>query len=227
MQKIAIIDDFEDSCYLISEILNPYFQCRSTSEPQKALGLIQEFLPDLILMDYKMPNLSGIEIFKSLKLINETKNIPVIFISGEASADQRIETLESGGDDFISKPFHPKELILRVQKRISAYTTKAPITPQGELKVANLIMNLNSRLVYVNEKEITLTPKQFEILKLLLENKNNLVSRTTFMEEIWGHSEVTPRNVDSQINYLKKKIEGFEGVITAVPSFGYRLDFKN
>ena len=88
-------------------------------------------------------------------------------------------------------------------------------------------MNLHSRQVYVNGAEVTLTPKQFEILKLLLDHKNNLVSRNQFMTEIWGHFDVTPRNVDSQINYLKKKIEGFTGLITAVPSFGYRLDIKN
>lgn len=227
MNKIAIIDDFEDSCYLISEILSPFFECRHTSEPRKALSLVQEFKPDLVLMDYKMPDLNGVELCKTLKINDSTKNIPVIFISGAASQDERIETLESGGDDFISKPFHPKELVLRVQKRIQGYSSPLAVSPQGDLKCSNLVLNLKSRLVYVNGNEITLTPKQFEILKLLVENKNNVVSRTTFMEEIWGHSEVTPRNVDSQINYLKKKIDGFEGVITPVPSFGYRLDTKN
>lgn len=226
MHKVAIIDDFEDSCYLISEILSPFFECKSTSDSKMAIGLIQDFKPDLILMDYQMPNMNGVEVCKLLKDNSQTKDIPIIFISGAASEDERIETLESGGDDFISKPFHPKELILRVQKRIVGYSTKVPTSQQGELKVANLTMNLNSRIVYVDAREVILTPKQFEILKLLIENKNNLVSRTTFMEEIWGHSEVTPRNVDSQINYLKKKIEGFVGVITAVPSFGYRLDIK-
>ena len=226
MNKVAIVDDFEDSCSLMSEILSPYFQCKYTSNSEQAMQLIESFSPDIILMDYKMPILNGLDIIKTLKQKSSTKNIPVIFISGEASSDERVETLEFGGDDFISKPFHPKELVLRVQKRLQHSQSKSALT-NNELKVANLIMQLNSRLVYVNNNEITLTPKQFEILKLLVENKNNLVSRTTFMEEIWGHSEVTPRNVDSQINYLKKKIEGFEGVITAVPSFGYRLDFKN
>jgi len=226
MHKVAIIDDFEESCYLITEILSPYFECKSTSDSKSATNLIQDFKPDLILMDYQMPDMNGVEVCKSLKENEQTKNIPIIFISGAASEDERIETLESGGDDFISKPFHPKELLLRVQKRIVGYSTKAPTTQSGELKVANLTMNLNSRIVYVESREVILTPKQFEILKLLVENKNNLVSRTSFMEEIWGHSDVTPRNVDSQINYLKKKIDGFVGQITAVPSFGYRLDIK-
>jgi len=226
MHKIAIIDDFEETCYLLSEILSPYFQCKATSDSQSAMGLINDFKPDLIIMDYHMPNMNGVEVCKLLKDQDSTKNIPIIFISGVASEDERIETLESGGDDFISKPFNPKELLLRVKKRIQGYSTQIPTSKAGELKVANLVMNLNSRIVYVDSREVILTPKQFEILKLLIENKNNLVSRTTFMEEIWGHSDVTPRNVDSQINYLKKKIEGFIGIITAVPSFGYRLDIK-
>jgi DNA-binding response OmpR family regulator len=234
MNKVVIIDDLVDSCSIITEILSPYFECKSTSESQLALSLILDYKPNIVLMDYQMPRLNGIELCKALKENPQTKDIPIIFMSGVASEDERVETLEFGGDDFIAKPFHPKELILRIKKRIQGYTAKP--APHNEavianvssstLVVGNLKMNLNSRLVYVNEREITLTPKQFEILKLLIENLNHLVSRNTFMEEVWGHYEVTPRNVDSQINYLKKKIEGFQGIITAVPSFGYRLDYK-
>lgn len=235
MNKVLVIDDFVDSCTVISEILSPYFECKTTSDSHLALNLILDFKPNIVLLDYQMPRLNGAELCKSLKENPHTKDIPIIFMSGVATEDERVETLELGGDDFIAKPFHPKELILRIKKRIQGYTFKA--VPNNSavianmstatLTVGNLKMNLNSRLVYVNEREITLTPKQFEILKLLIENQNHLVSRSTFMEEVWGHFEVTPRNVDSQINYLKKKIEGFQGVITAVPSFGYRLDYKN
>ena len=233
MHKVFIIDDFEDSCSVIADILSPHFECKYTSTSSRAVEMINQFKPDLILMDYKMPELNGVEVCKILKESNNTKNIPVIFISGTATDDERIETLEYGGDDFIAKPFHPKELILRVKKRIIGYADKSGAVLDSKnlvagnvLVVGNLQMNLSSRLVYVDQREVTLTPKQFEILKLLIENKNNLVSRNTFMEEVWGHFDVTPRNVDSQINYLKKKIEGFVGSITAVPSFGYRLDIK-
>ncbi len=235
MNKVVIIDDLVDSCSVIAEILSPYFECKTTSESYSALELILEFKPNIVLMDYQMPRLNGAELCKNLKENPQTKDIPIIFMSGVATEDERVETLELGGDDFIAKPFHPKELILRLKKRIQGYTVKQPVDNgivianinAATLTVGNLRMNLNSRLVYVNEREITLTPKQFEILKLLIENQNHLVSRSTFMEEVWGHFEVTPRNVDSQINYLKKKIEGFQGIITAVPSFGYRLDHKN
>ncbi len=228
MHKVAIIDDYQDSCTLISEILSPNFTCQYTYKSEEALDLIHNFQPDLILMDYNMPKLNGVEVCRKLKNNTETQNIPIIFISGVASTDEKISTLESGGDDFIQKPFDPRELILRIQKRIQS--AKQALNPEvlvDIIKVGNMTMNLKSRLVYVLNQEIVLTPKQFEILKLLVENKNSVISRQVFMQTIWGHSEVTPRNVDSQINYLKKKIEGFDGIITAVPSFGYRLDSKN
>lgn len=223
MQKIAIIDDFEESCQLMAEVLSPHYQCDYVCQAEKALEFVKNFNPDLILMDFKMPYATGVELTKIIKETPDIKNKPIIFVSGAVTSEERIETLESGGDDFLAKPFHPKELLLRVQKRLKDYSKEQ----LAELKAANLKMNLHSRQVYVATAEVTLTPKQFEILKLLIENQNNLVSRNQFMTEVWGHFDVTPRNVDSQINYLKKKLDGFSGVITAVPSFGYRLDIKN
>ncbi len=222
MKKIVIVDDFEESCLLMSEILSTHFECKHICQSEKALEFIKKESPHLILMDYKMPYVTGVELCKIIKETPDLKNIPIIFISGAVTSDERIETLESGGDDFLSKPFHPKELFLRVQKRLKDNDQN----PKIILEVSNLKMNLNSRQCYVDQREVTLTPKQFEILKLLIENKSQMVSRQTFMYEIWGHFDVTPRNVDSQINYLKKKIEGFVGNITAVPSYGYRLDIK-
>ncbi len=230
MKKIAIIDDFEESCLLMSEILSPNFKCEYLCRSDIAIEFIQKYQPDLILMDYKMPYVTGVELCKVLKAHDIFKKIPIIFVSGAVTTEERIETLESGGDDFISKPFHPKELLLRVQKRIE-YIGAGKIESAGVnkniLSVGNLNLNLASRLVQVDQNEITLTPKQFDILHLLIKNKNELVSRDDFMKKIWGHSEVTSRNVDSQINYLKKKIEGFNCEITAVPSHGYRLDVRN
>lgn len=238
MQKIAIIDDFEESCMMMSEILSPYFNCEYICSADKALNFIETFKPDLVLMDYKMPYFTGVELCKVIKETESLKKTPIIFVSGAVTTDERIETLESGGDDFISKPFHPKELLLRVQKRIEHLNTdrkhtadlknadKGTTSEKNILVAGNLSLNLSSRLVHLDGTEIVLTPKQFDILHLLIKNKNLLVSRDQFMKKVWGHSEVTSRNVDSQMNYLKNKIEGFNCKITAVPSHGYRLDVK-
>lgn len=217
-KKIFIVDDFEDSCLLMSEILSPEFECEYTCQSESALELIENFKPDIILMDYKMPHVNGIELCKIIKNHDVLKEIPIIFISGAVTSDERIETLEAGGDDFLSKPFHPRELMLRVKKRLISYSNEITW-----LNFQNARMNLKSRQCFINEIEIKLTPTQFDILKLLIENQDKLVSRQDFMTEIWGHNEVTPRNVDSQINYLKKKLEGFNGQIVSVAGYGYRL----
>lgn len=219
-KKIVIVDDFEDSCQLMVDILSAEFDCVYTCQSEKAIDLIQTVKPDIILMDYKMPHITGIELCKIIKNIGALQDIPIIFISGAVTSDERIETLEAGGDDFLSKPFHPKELLLRVRKRLNDYV----VDNDQQLAFENVRMNLKARQCFLDKNEVQLTPKQFEILKLLIENKSEVVSRQTFMSEIWGHTDVTPRNVDSQINYLKKKLEGFRGQITSVAGFGYRLN---
>lgn len=219
-KKIVIVDDYEESCKLLAEILSSTYECSYTSDSTSAFRLINEKRPDLILLDYKMPGVMGVDVCRMVRESDSTKNTPIIFVSGAATIDERIKAFETGADDFISKPFHVKELILRIKARLSEKETEAA----SELNAANLKMNLLSRQVFVDGEEVNLTPKQFDILKLLVAGKNNLVTREKCLSEIWGDTEVTSRNVDSQINYLKRKIHKFNGRIVAVPSLGYRLE---
>lgn len=219
-KRIVIVDDYEESCKLLSEILSSTYDCSYTSDSGSAFALINEKKPDLILLDYKMPGVMGVDVCRMVRESEQTKNTPIIFVSGAATIDERIKAFETGADDFISKPFHVKELILRIKARLSEKAAEAV----SELQAANMKMNLLSRQVFVDREEISLTPKQFDILRLLLAAKNNLVTREKCLSEIWGDTEVTSRNVDSQINYLKRKIQNFQGRIVAVPSLGYRLE---
>ena len=143
MYKVFILDDVIDNCIVISELLSPQFKCEYSHLPQEALAKIREFKPNLILLDFKMPILNGVDICRALKEKEETKNIPIIFISGAATEDEKIESLESGGDDFIAKPFHPKELILRVQKRIIGYVDSIKSTAPSAPAQAHVISALN------------------------------------------------------------------------------------
>jgi two-component system alkaline phosphatase synthesis response regulator PhoP len=219
-KKILIVDDYEESCKLLAEILSSTYDCSYTSDSTQAVRMINERRPDLILLDYKMPGVMGVDVCKQVRESATIKKTPIIFVSGAATIDERIKAFETGADDFISKPFHVKELILRIKARLSE---KEP-EMASELNAANLRMNLLSRQVYVDGDEVNLTPKQFDILKMLVASKNNLVTRDRCLNEIWGGMEVTARNVDSQVNYLKRKIHKFNGRIVAVPSMGYRLE---
>lgn len=219
-KKIVIVDDNEDSCKLLVKVLAPLYHCQYTIDSTAAVKFIIEQRPDLILLDYKMPQLTGVDICKILRENLLTKKTPIIFVSGSGTIDERIQAFESGADDFISKPFHAKELILRIKARLRAMSNEV----SSEISAGNLRMNLSSRQIYIEDEEIELTFKQFEILKLLICDKNQLVTRERCLTEIWGSAEVTARNVDSQINYLKRKIQKFSGRIAAVPSLGYRLE---
>lgn len=219
VKKVMIVDDYEESCKLLSEVLSDSYQCAYTQESTKAVDMMKNFQPNLVILDYKMPGLLGVDLCKSIRESETTRYLPIVFVSGAATVEEKIKAFEMGADDFITKPFHVRELLLRVKR-----LTDRDVDVQSDLNVANLKMNLYTRRVFVEQVEVSLTPKQFDILKLLVGNKNNLVSRDTFLKEIWGEIEVTARNVDSQINYLKKKIEKFKGRIVAVPGLGYRLE---
>jgi len=147
-KRVVIVDDFEESCQLMAEILSVKFECHYICESEKALALVQAVKPGLILMDYKMPFVSGVELCKIIKETPGLKQIPIIFISGAVTSDERIETLESGGDDFLSKPFHPKELILRVEKRLKDYSAEEVAI----LAVSNIKMNLKSRQCFLDSR---------------------------------------------------------------------------
>ena len=219
LKRILIVDDYEENCTMLSDILKNEYQCAYTQNNKKAFDFIKQYKPNLIILDYQMPGLLGTEICQMIRANEVTKNLPVVFVSGVATADEKIRTFEMGADDFISKPFHIKELLVRLRRLLNRNLGSA-----AELQAGNLRMDLFARKVFINQQEISLTPKQFDILKILVTRKNNLVSRETFLKEIWTGIEVTSRNVDSQINYLKRKIENFSGRIVAAPGIGYRLE---
>lgn len=222
-KKIVIVDDYEESCKMLSDILSSQYDCTYTSDSTKAMDMIIAERPALVILDYKMPGLLGVDVCKLIRENDKTKETSIVFVSGAATIDEKIKAFETGADDFITKPFHVKELLLRIKARLSEKDGEK----QSELIAANLKMNLLSRQVFVDGDEIDLTPKQFDILRMLVAQKNNLVTREKCLQEIWGDSEVTARNVDSQINYLKKKIEKFTGRILAVPSLGYRPEVRD
>ena len=199
IQKDFIVDDFEDSCQLMSEILSVEFECSYTCQSEKALELIQEFKPDIILMDYKMPHVNGIELCKIIKKAPVLKSIPIIFISGAVTSDERIETLEAGGDDFLSKPFHPRELMLRVKKRLTTYGDQVTW-----LTFANARMNLKSRQCFIGDSEIAFLKNK--LLEKEKENEFLLVQLYQIQQELDKPSD-SEESAKNEVLTLRKTIE--------------------
>jgi two-component system alkaline phosphatase synthesis response regulator PhoP len=219
-RTILIVDNYEENCKILSEILSSAYECYYTFDGTKVFSLVNEKKPDLIILDYKMFGIMGVDICKMVREHESTKNVPIIFISTAPTIDEKVRAFEQGADDFIPKPFNAQEFLLRIKARLHE---KGKFL-HAELQVGNMNMNIISRQVFVDGEEVRLTPKQFEVLRMLMSNKNKLVTREACMSEIWGDSKVVSRNMDAQISYLKRKIKKFQGKIIAVPTLGYRLE---
>ncbi len=187
----------------------------------------KETKPDLILLDWMLPNISGIDILTKIRSDKNLKHIPVIMLTAKNMESDKVKGLEIGADDYITKPFSIKELLARISSVLRRYN----ISGQNEeiiLSIGNLKLDLQKHEVYKGSEKIELTLKEFELLKLLIENKGKVLSRNYLLDKIWGYEYYgETRTVDVHIRYLRKKIEGntsSEKYIQTIRGVGYKID---
>ncbi|MGL5314874.1 MAG: response regulator [Peptostreptococcaceae bacterium] len=187
----------------------------------------KENKPDLILLDWMLPNISGIDVLKKIRSDKDLKQIPVIMLTAKNMENDKIEGLEVGADDYITKPFSIKELLARISSVLRRYNINEK-PAESVLSSGNLKLDLYKHEVYKGSEKIDLTLKEFELLKLLLENKGKVLSRNHLLDKIWGYEYYgETRTVDVHIRYLRKKIEGdstSEKYIQTVRGVGYKID---
>lgn len=226
MSKSILIAEDDTSLLplLAYNLKNNGFKVIQAKNGEEALLALKENLPDLLLLDWMMPSPNGIEICKILRQKKETKNIPIIMLTAKSEEDNKIVGLESGADDYIIKPFSTTELIARIKAllRRSYSTFDVDI-----LEYKNLKINLKEYRTYRNDKTIHLGPKEFKLLKYLMENPGRVFSREQLLNAVWGHGIfVELRTVDTHIRRLRKSInqKGEHNLIRTVRSAGYSLD---
>lgn len=187
----------------------------------------KEEKPDLILLDWMLPNISGIEVLKKIRQDADLKSIPVIMLTAKNMEDDKVEGLEIGADDYITKPFSIKELLARITSVMRRYGMNTGRESE-ELTAGNLKLNLTKHEVKINDKKVDLTLKEFELLKLLLKNRGKVLSRNFLLDEIWGYEYYgETRTVDVHIRYLRKKLEeagADEKYIETIRGVGYKID---
>ena len=226
MSKSILIAEDDTSLLplLAYNLKNNGFKVIQAKNGEEALLALKENLPDLLLLDWMMPSPNGIEICKILRQKKETKNIPIIMLTAKSEEDNKIVGLESGADDYIIKPFSTTELVARIKAllRRSYSTFDVDI-----LEYKNLKINLKEYRTYRNDKTIHLGPKEFKLLKYLMENPGRVFSREQLLNAVWGHGIfVELRTVDTHIRRLRKSInqKGEHNLIRTVRSAGYSLD---
>lgn len=183
-------------------------------------------LPDLILLDLMLPKVDGMTILKELKANIEYRSIPVIILTAKSLELDKVKGLESGADDFITKPFGILELLARVKAVLRRSERKAEEEP---IQYKGLVLDYNKRTLYYIDKPVALTYKEFELLHYLMLNKGIVLSRDKILQEIWGYDyEGETRTVDMHIKTIRQKLEaaGCTNCITTVRSAGYKLEEK-
>ncbi|MCD6034365.1 MAG: phosphate regulon transcriptional regulatory protein PhoB [Rickettsiales bacterium] len=200
------------------------FRVRSTDNGEEALILVDESKPDIILLDWMLPSMSGIEICRTLRRKPETTNIPIIMLSARGEETDRIEGLERGADDYLVKPFSPKELISRIR---AVFRRIRPAFTQEQLTFDGLVMDLTTKRITRHNTVIHMGPTEFRILQCLMEHPSRVLSRDQLIRKVWGFdTDVEPRTVDVHINRLRKALD-YDGnqhdVIKTVRSAGYCL----
>jgi two-component system alkaline phosphatase synthesis response regulator PhoP len=184
--------------------------------------------PDLILLDWMLPNITGIELLKKIRSDKELRQTPVIMLTAKNMENDKIEGLEQGADDYITKPFSVKELLARISSVLRRYNIQEMPMEENILELGNIKLDLCKHEVYKKGEKIDLTLKEFELLKLLIENKGKVLSRNHLLDKVWGYEYYgETRTVDVHIRYLRKKIEddsNSEKYIQTVRGVGYKID---
>lgn len=225
-EKILIIEDEQH----IQELLTYNLQQREYKvvnllDGTRAIETIEREKPDLILLDIMLPGKDGIEICKELKRKRETENIPIIMLTARGEEFDKVLGLEIGADDYITKPFSVKELIARI-RAILRRTSKAAYS-NTFLQIGDIIIDNEKYEVMKNNKRIELTLKEFELLKLLAENKGKVLTRNFLLDKIWGYEySGETRTVDVHIRHLRKKLEEDDKepkYIETIRGVGYRI----
>ena len=226
--KILIVEDEKPISELIGFHLEKQnYQIKFSYDGESAIQEIEHWLPDLILLDWMLPNISGIEVLKRIKRKDNLKKIPVIMLTAKGQEDDKIRGFELGVEDYVTKPFLPSEILARIKSLLKR--TKAR-EENDSLKFHDININLTNRRVTRGERKLNLGPTEFNLLKFFIENKGRVYSRQQLLDNVWlNDAYVEPRTVDVHIRRLRKELNltGEKDFIRTVRSAGYSIDSEN
>ncbi len=219
--KVLLIDDDLKLAKLLKTFLSKFeitLSCRET--PTKGLKAIKSLNPDLLILDVMLPEMSGFELCKKIR---ETSNIPVLMLTARGDVDDRITGLKAGADDYLPKPFNPKELVARILAILERVTPDADDIKKSIVHFGEIDINLDTRDVYIGNKLISLTIKEYSLLLIFAQNQGNVFSRDDITNKLAGiETEIFSRSVDILVSRLRSKIKPLTYIQT-VWGAGYKF----
>ena len=223
MAKILIVDDEEKIRAVIREYAQ--FNKYETDEAADGMEAVNKCLTgdfDLVIMDIMMPRLDG---YTACKEIRKEKDIPVIMLSARGEEYDKLFGFELGIDDYVTKPFSPKELMARCAAVLARKNSGGAVKPAAELVCGGLVVNTESRTVTVDGTRAELTLKEYELLTYLMQNRNIALSRDRLLQDIWGYDFFgDDRTIDTHIKNLRSRIGDYRDKITTVRGVGYKFE---
>ena len=222
-KKILVADDEPDVLHLVSlNLKNAGFNVIKAEDGVSALTKARETHPALIVLDLMLPEMSGLEVCKVLKKETLTAQIPIIMLTAKAEEVDRIVGLELGADDYLTKPFSPRELVLRVKSVLRRASGSAEAGDQ--LALGNIRIDRARYEITVGGKAIDFTATEFKLLTVLIERRGRVQSRDTLLNDVWGYeSAIDTRTVDTHMRRLREKLGKAADCIETVRGFGYRI----
>lgn len=225
MAKVLVVEDEEALSQLLSYNLGKEgFDVATSADGDEALLAVDEEKPDIVLLDWMLPNVSGVEICRRLRAQNETRDIPVIMLTARGEEEDRIRGLEQGADDYVTKPFSMSELVARVR----AVLRRTRPTIAGDVATfADITLDRETCRVRRGERDVHLGPTEFRLLDVLMQRPGRVFSREQLLDRVWGHDVyVEIRTVDVHVGRLRKALNrrGEQDPIRTVRSSGYALD---
>ncbi|TVZ42093.1 two-component system phosphate regulon response regulator PhoB [Alteromonadaceae bacterium 2753L.S.0a.02] len=226
-KKILVVDDeraIRDMLRVALEMAD--YAVMEAGDAQEAHQIVVDTRPDLILLDWMMPGMSGIEFARRLKAEEVTREIPIIMLTAKGEEDNKIQGLEIGADDYITKPFSPRELVARLKavlRRSDSLSSGEPIHVEG------LCLDPTSHRVTINAMPVQLGPTEYRLLEFFLTHQERVYSRNQLLDYVWGGNVyVEERTVDVHIRRLRKalKLEGHDRLVQTVRGAGYRFSAK-
>ncbi|PIW65481.1 MAG: DNA-binding response regulator [Candidatus Omnitrophica bacterium CG12_big_fil_rev_8_21_14_0_65_45_16] len=225
-EKVLIVEDEKNIVELVKFNLEEAgFTPLVATKGDEGLEMARQKKIDMILLDLMLPGIGGLEICKILRSDPKTRHIPIIMLTARGAESDRVIGLELGADDYIAKPFSPRELIARMKAVLRRIRQK----DEGEtIKIGVLRMDMAKHVVTLKDKPVELSSKEYDLLKILLEVKGRVLSRDVLLDRVWGYDQslnIETRTVDMHIGQLRKKLKTEAFRIVTVKNVGYRFDF--
>ncbi|ABB39184.1 two component transcriptional regulator, winged helix family [Oleidesulfovibrio alaskensis G20] len=223
--RLLVVEDDGDILQLLTFTLESAgFEVFSAMDGKTGLELAMREKPDLVVLDLMLPGMSGLDVCKDLKRMPETQETPVIMLTARGEEVDRIVGLELGADDYVVKPFSPRELVLRIK---AVLKRGAPFTEQEERtrwRVNGLSLDTEAHRVEIDGDEVTLTATEFKLLFELVRNRGRVRTRDQLLNTVWGYEfEGYARTVDTHVRRLRQKIGDYAGYIETIRGVGYRF----